>query len=173
MQCAYSITIFLKDIQELFARIWEKSLQLSYLYMSLSSGVQCIVRFYVSTLLTRVVLFWHFNTQNLQDKQNFSHALRICCSFLAKALKPKTLLWWWFFGSPTIFKCSDIFLEFFKSFMGKKYRYTIKGCRQKQNLDWLTFDISWFPKYNFLFISFETGVYWKVLLLFFSFPITP
>ena len=102
MQCAYSITIFLKDIQELFARIWEKSLQLSYLYMSLSSGVQCIVRFYVSTLLTRVVLFWHFNTQNLQDKQNFSHALRICCSFLAKALKPKTLLWWWFFGSPTI-----------------------------------------------------------------------
>ena len=107
-KCAYSITIFLKDIQELFARIWEKSLQLSYLYMSLSSGVQCIVRFYVSTLLTRVVLFWHFNTQNLQDKQNFSHALRISCSFWQR-LWNQRLSCGDDFLVHLLFKCSDIF----------------------------------------------------------------
>ena len=106
--CIYSITIFLKDIQELFARIWEKSLQLSYLYMSLSSGVQCIVRFYVSTLLTRVVLFWHFNTQNLQDKQNFSHALRISCSFWQRLWNLR-LSCDDDFLVHLLFKCSDIF----------------------------------------------------------------
>ena len=138
MYCACHVHIFYYDfpkrhhIQELFARIWEKSLQLSYLYMSLSSGFQCIVRFYVSTLLTRVVLFWHFNTQNLQDKQNFSHALRISCSFWQRLWNLRLSCGDDFLVHPLYSSALIYFRIFLKSFIGKKYRHTIQGCRQKQ-----------------------------------------
>ena len=88
----HTISIFVIDIQEEICKKMRKKLA-TFLSVYEFVCCCCVVRFYVSTtLLTRVVLFWHFNTQNLQDKQNFSHALRESLVVLAKALKPKTLM---------------------------------------------------------------------------------